>query len=203
MKLLIGSNNHHKILEFSQILADLPVEITFLEKEGITLDPEETGQTFEDNARLKAKAFAEAGGLLTLADDSGLEVDALNGEPGVYSARYGGTAKDDHAGRYRLLLQKLAALNLPDAARTARFRCVIAIASPSGEIQLAEGAVEGLIANEAIGAGGFGYDPVFYLPEFGKTMAQLPPETKNKISHRGRAARAAIPLLLNWPGRLT
>jgi XTP/dITP diphosphohydrolase len=201
MKLLIGSNNHHKIGEFSQIFADLPVEITFLEKEGITLDPEETGRTFEENAILKAKAFAEVSGLVTLADDSGLEVDALNGEPGVYSARYGGKAKDDHAGRNRLVLAKLADLNLQDAARTARFRCVIAIASPSGEVQLAEGAVEGVIAHQAMGDGGFGYDPIFYLPEFGKTLAQLPAETKNKISHRGRAARAAVPLLLNWNSR--
>jgi XTP/dITP diphosphohydrolase len=201
MKLLIGSNNHHKIGEFSQIFADLPVEITFLEKEGITLDPEETGRAFEENAILKAKAFAEVSGLVTLADDSGLEVDALNGEPGVYSARYGGKAKDDHAGRNRLVLAKLADLNLQDAARTARFRCVIAIASPSGEVQLAEGAVEGVIAHQAMGDGGFGYDPIFYLPEFGKTLAQLPAETKNKISHRGRAARAAVPLLLNWNSR--
>jgi XTP/dITP diphosphohydrolase len=201
MKLLIGSNNHHKIGEFSQIFADLPVEITFLEKEGITLDPEETGRTFEENAILKAKAFAEVSGLVTLADDSGLEVDALNGEPGVYSARYGGKAKDDHAGRNRLVLAKLADLNLQDAARTARFRCVIAIASPSGEVQLAEGAVEGVIAHQAMGDGGFGYDPIFYLPEFGKTLAQLPAETKNKISHRGRAARATVPLLLNWNSR--
>jgi len=195
MKLLIASNNAGKVREYGQIFAELPFEVTYLEQEGITLDPAETGQTFAENAIIKAQAFAQAGGLLTLADDSGLEVDALNGEPGVYSARYGQTAKDDHAGRYRIVLDKLAALKLTDQARTARFRCVIAIATPAGRIELAEGAVEGLIAQQPAGSFGFGYDPIFYLPEFAKTMAQLEPAAKNKISHRGRAARQAVPLL--------
>jgi len=195
MKLLIASNNAGKVREYGQIFAELPFEVTYLEQEGISLDPAETGQTFAENAIIKAQAFAQAGGLLTLADDSGLEVDALNGEPGVYSARYGQTAKDDHAGRYRIVLDKLAALKLTDQARTARFRCVIAIATPAGRIELAEGAVEGLIAQQPAGSFGFGYDPIFYLPEFAKTMAQLEPAAKNKISHRGRAARQAVPLL--------
>ena len=194
-KLFIASNNRHKIEEFSQIFAGLPLEVTYPQKEGIDLDPEETGQTFEENAIIKAKAFVEATGLLTLADDSGLEIDALNGEPGVYSARYGQTAKEDHVGRYQLILQELAALNLPDSARTARFRCVIAITTPAGQLELAEGTIEGIITHEPIGQNGFGYDPVFFIPEFNQTMAQLAPDAKNKISHRGRAAKAAIPLI--------
>ncbi len=201
MKLLIASNNVGKIKEFRQIFAELPFEVTYLENEGITLDPEETGETFAENATIKAKAFAEASGLLTLADDSGLEVDALNKEPGVYSARYGGTAKADHAGRYQLVLDKLAALDIPADARTARFRCVIAITHPKditwpdGAVRLAEGVVEGFIARAPVGANGFGYDPIFFVPEFNQTMAQLDSATKNKISHRGRAARAAVSLL--------
>lgn len=195
MKLLIASNNAGKIQEFRQIFSELPFDVTYLEQEGITLDPEETGQTFAENAIIKAQAFAQASGLLTLADDSGLEVDALNGEPGVYSARYGNTPKDDHEGRYQMVLTKLAELNTADEDRTARFRCVIAIAIPDGEVQLAEGAVEGRIAHGPAGSFGFGYDPIFYVPEFDQTMAQLVPATKNKISHRGRAARAAVPIL--------
>jgi XTP/dITP diphosphohydrolase len=194
-KLLIASNNRHKIEEFGRIFADLPFEVTYPHQEGIELDPAETGQTFEENAIIKAKAFVEATGLLTLADDSGLEVDALDGEPGVYSARYGQTAKDDHVGRYQLVLNKLAALDLPEAARTARFRCVIAVAEPGRHIELAQGAIEGYIAPRPVGQHGFGYDPIFFIPEFNRTMAQLPPEIKNKISHRGRAAQAAIPLI--------
>jgi len=196
MKLLIATNNRHKIEEYRQIFADLPLDVTFPALEDLSLDPAETGATFAENAIIKASAFAEAGGLLTLADDSGLEVDALGGEPGVYSARYGDTAKDDHAGRYRLVLDKLR--DVPDDTRTARFKCVIAIAAPDGRIDLAEGAVEGQIAHAPVGENGFGYDPVFYLPEFGQTMAQLDSATKNDISHRGRAAQAARSLLQRW-----
>jgi len=195
MKLLIASNNGGKIKEYRHIFAALPFEVTYLDHEGLILDPEETGTTFAENAIIKAKAFAEASGLLTLADDSGLEVDALDKEPGVYSARYGDTAKEDHEGRYQLVLTRLAALNLPDEARTARFRCVIAIATPEGEVQLAEGTVEGMIAQGPAGENGFGYDPIFFMPEFNQTMAQLDSATKNEISHRGRAARAVIPIL--------
>jgi len=200
MKLLIATNNRHKLREYRQIFASLPLDITSLAEEGITLEPAETGATFAENAAIKARAFARASGLLTLADDSGLEVDALGGEPGVFSARYGDTAREDHAGRYRLVLDKLAALGVPDAARTARFRCVIAIATPEGEVALAEGSVEGRIARAPAGTGGFGYDPIFWLPEYGCTMAQLDPEAKNAISHRGRAAQAAIPLLKKFTG---
>ncbi|MFQ5578869.1 MAG: RdgB/HAM1 family non-canonical purine NTP pyrophosphatase [Anaerolineae bacterium] len=200
MKILIATNNAHKLKEYRQIFAGLPLEVTWPEKEGLTLEPDETGATFAENAALKARAFARAGGLLTLADDSGLEVDALDKEPGVYSARYGGTAKDDHRGRYQLVLKQLAALNLPDRARTARFKCVIAIARPQGPVELVEGTVEGLIARAPAGTGGFGYDPIFWLPELNCTMAQLDPATKNSISHRGRAAQAAIPLLKTLTG---
>ncbi|RME43972.1 MAG: RdgB/HAM1 family non-canonical purine NTP pyrophosphatase [Caldilineae bacterium] len=200
MKLLIATNNRHKLREYRQIFAGLPLNITSPAEEGLRLEPAETGATFAENAALKARAFARASGLLTLADDSGLEVDALGGEPGVFSARYGHTAKEDHAARYRLVLDKLAALGVPDAARTARFRCVIAIATPEGEVMLAEGTVEGRIAHAPAGTGGFGYDPIFWLPEYGCTMAQLDPAAKNAISHRGRAAQAAIPLLAKFTG---
>ncbi|MCB0163468.1 MAG: RdgB/HAM1 family non-canonical purine NTP pyrophosphatase [Anaerolineae bacterium] len=194
-KLLIATNNPHKLEEYREILADLPLTITSLAEEGIDLDPEETGTTFVANAILKAEAFAQASHVLTLADDSGLEVDALNGEPGVYSARYENTAKDDHIGRYQLVLDKLIANNVPWAERTGRFRCVVALATQEGLIGTAEGAVEGYIAYEPKGQNGFGYDPIFYFPEFDQTLAEVPAAQKHTVSHRGRAARAAIPLI--------
>ncbi|MFN8454703.1 MAG: RdgB/HAM1 family non-canonical purine NTP pyrophosphatase [Anaerolineae bacterium] len=195
MKLLIATNNHHKIGELQEILADLPLILTTPSAEGLTLDPEETGLTFEENAIIKAEAFAAASGLLTLADDSGLEVDALGGEPGVYSARYGNTAKDDHPGRYQIVLDKLAALNVPWEQRTARFRCVMALATPERLLGTVEGKGEGLVAYEPKGSGGFGYDPIFFVPEFNQTLAQVPSAQKHSISHRGRAARAAVELI--------
>lgn len=195
MKLLVASNNQDKIREFKQILADLPLDVTYPAELGLTLDPEETGVTFAENAILKAKAFCDESGLITLAGDSGLEVDALNKEPGVYSARYGGLAKDDHVGRCQLVLDKLAHLNLPDEARTARFRCVIAIVTPQGVVATVDGAIEGCINHAPIGENGFGYDPIFLVPDLNKTTAQLDPEAKNKISHRGQAARAAVAVL--------
>lgn len=200
MKLLVATNNADKIKEFEHLLAGLPFEVTYPAHEGLELDPEETGLTFAENALIKARAFAQVSGLLTLADDSGLEVDALNKEPGIYSARYGNTAKHDHAGRCRLVLDKLAALNLPEAARTACFRCVIAIVSPQGRTELTEGVFEGMIAYQPAGENGFGYDPIFFVPEMGMTSAQLAPEVKNRISHRGKAARAAVSLLQTFIG---
>ncbi len=194
-KLLIATNNIHKIEEYQEILADLPFIITHPAKEGLTLDPEETGTTFEENAIIKAKAFAEASGLLTLADDSGLEVDALGGEPGVYSARYGDTAKDDHIGRYQLVLAKLASLNVPWSERTGRFRCVIALATPEKLLGMVDGSVEGFINYEPKGSGGFGYDPVFFFPEFNCTLAEVSSMQKHTVSHRGRAGRAAAAVL--------
>lgn len=196
-KLLIATNNLHKLEEYREIFADLPLTITSLAEEGIELDPEETGTTFVANAILKAEAFAQESHLLTLADDSGLEVDALDGEPGVYSARYGGTAKDDHIGRYQLVLDKLAAQNTPWAERTGRFRCVVVLATQEGIIGTAEGNVEGYIAYEPKGQNGFGYDPVFYFPEFDQTLAEVSSAQKHTVSHRGRAARTAIPLIKN------
>jgi XTP/dITP diphosphohydrolase len=191
--LLVATNNPGKLHEYQEILAGLPVDLVSPAEAGLTLDPEETGSTFAQNAIIKAQTFAQASGLLTLADDSGLEIDALNGEPGIYSARYGQTAKHDHAGRYRLVLEKLA--GLPAEKRTARFKCVVALATGEKVIGTAEGTVEGMITFAPKGDGGFGYDPIFFVPEFGRTMAQLTSAEKNTISHRSQATRAAIPML--------
>ncbi len=193
MKLLIATNNPHKVEEFREIFADLPLEITFPREEGLDFEPEETGNTFEENAIIKATAFAQVSGLLTIADDSGLEVDALGGEPGVYSARYGNTPKNDHRRRYELVLEKLR--DVPDEKRTARFRCALAIVLPRMVVDVVEGTIEGRIAHAPAGSGGFGYDPIFWIPEYGKTLAQVSAAEKHRISHRGRAARAAIPIL--------
>jgi len=192
-KLLIATNNPGKLREYQEILADLPFTLTWPKAEGLTLEPEETGQTFRENAIIKATAFARASGLLTLADDSGLEIDALGGEPGVYSARYGHTAKADHVSRYRLVLEKLT--GILHEQRTARFRCVVAVAKAEQLIGTAEGAIEGVITDEPRGHNGFGYDPIFFVPEFNCTMAEMTSTQKHSISHRARAVRAAWPLL--------
>lgn len=168
------------------------MEITYLGPEGITLEVEETGTSFLENAVLKARRYAQVSGFLTLADDSGLEVDILGGEPGVRSSRYAGPGASD-ADRVQVLLEKLR--DVPWEQRRARFRCVVAIATPDGQVQTAEGECSGIIAFEPRGTHGFGYDPVFYMPEFDATMAELPPEVKNQVSHRARAVRAARPLL--------
>lgn len=195
LKLLLATNNPHKVSEYQEIFAPLQVTLVTLAEEGISLDPEETGVTFAENAILKAEAFAQVTTLPVLADDSGLEVDALGGEPGVYSARYGNTPRDDHTGRYQQVLRKLAAKNVPWAERTGRFRCVVALATPAGLVGTVEGTIEGFISYEPKGSGGFGYDPIFFVPEFNQTLAQLSSAQKHAISHRGRAARAAIPLI--------
>ncbi len=187
IKLLIATRNPGKLREYRELLADLPVILTSLAQEGLTLEVEEEGASYAENARLKAIAYARASGLVTLADDSGLEVEALGGEPGLHSARYEGKASDEE--RYRLLLRRLK--DVPWERRRARFCCAIAIATPEGEVHTAEGMCEGFIAYEPKGKYGFGYDPVFYVPEYGKTMAELPPAVKNRISHRARAARKA------------
>ncbi|MBM4458215.1 MAG: XTP/dITP diphosphatase [Chloroflexi bacterium] len=191
-KLLIATHNLGKVREYRELLVGPPVETTYLDAAGITLEVEETGASFAENTRLKATAYAAASGLLTWADDSGLEVDALDGAPGVYSARYAGHGASD-ADRYRKLLNRLA--GVPWDRRTARFRCVVAIAAPHGAVSMAEGVCEGIIAFGPAGEHGFGYDPVFYLPDLAATLAQLPAEVKNQISHRGRAARAAVQML--------
>jgi len=191
-KLLIATRNKGKVREYEELLASLAVRITYLSAEGIDFEVSETGSTFADNAMQKAQRYARASGLLTLADDSGLEVDALGGEPGVFSARYAGPGASDEQ-RYRLLLERMKRVLWED--RSARFRCVIAVAEPDGETYTAEGVCEGVIALAPEGEHGFGYDPVFYLPEHGQTMAQLAPEVKNRISHRARAARGIKPIL--------
>jgi XTP/dITP diphosphohydrolase len=192
IKLLVATNNPGKVREYDALLEGLPLTLTYLVQEGIDVEVEETGSTFAENARLKAMAYARASDLWTLADDSGLEVDALGGEPGTYSARYAGQGASDED-RYRLLLRKLEGVSW--GQRTARFRCVIAVATPQGEIRTAEGTCEGIIAFEPKGEHGFGYDPVFYMPEHGQTMAELELEVKNRISHRARAAEGARKIL--------
>lgn len=197
MKILVATHNRGKLREYAELLADLSsagqsLEWVSLPDMGITTEVEETGQTFEENAVLKAVAYARTSGLITLADDSGLEVKALNGEPGIFSARYGGPGLDE-VGRYRLLLERLK--DVPDERRAARFVCVIAVATPDGRVQTATGIVEGRIAHDPRGNNGFGYDPVFFVEEWGKRMAELPSEVKNRISHRARALEALKPLL--------
>jgi XTP/dITP diphosphohydrolase len=192
-KLLLATNNKGKVREYKSLLREIPFEIVTPSELGITTEIEETGDSFEENARLKATALARESGLLSLADDSGLEVDALGGEPGARSHRYAGEdATDDD--RISYLLVKLS--NVPEGKRSARFRCVIAIAAPDGAVELCSGECPGFITTEPRGYNGFGYDPVFYLPELGKTMAELTPEEKNKISHRARAAEKAREVLL-------
>jgi XTP/dITP diphosphohydrolase len=193
MELLIATGNPGKVREYDELFAGLPITCISPAEIGIHLQVDESGTTYAENATIKAVAFARASGRVTLADDSGLDVDALDGRPGVHSARYGGPGLGD-ADRWRSLLKEL--VDVPWEERTARFRCVIAVASPEGEVTTVNGTCEGVIAFSAAGEGGFGYDPVFYLPDYGCTMAQLPAGVKNQISHRGRAAEAARPVLL-------
>lgn len=192
-QLLVATHNRGKVAEFTDILADSRITWLSLDDAGIVDDVEETGATFYENAALKAVAYARQSGLLTLADDSGLEVDALGGKPGVQTARFGGAGLSP-SDRYHLLLDAL--VGIPEADRTARFHCAIVLALADGTILgSADGICEGRIAFEPAGDGGFGYDPVFYLPERGLTMAQLPAAEKHRISHRGRATSAIGPLL--------
>ena len=192
VRLLVATHNKGKLREYKALLQDLPVTLTYLDEVGIHEDVPETGKTFAENAIQKARAYAAMSGLLTLADDSGLEVDALGGAPGVHSVRYAGPGATDED-RIQKLLRELD--GVPPDKRTARFRCVIAVATPEGQVYTADGAVEGVIIDTPRGSHGFGYDPVFFLPERGKTMAELPPEEKNRISHRARAAEAIKPVL--------
>jgi XTP/dITP diphosphohydrolase len=191
-KLLLGTNNQAKIREYRSLLPDLDHKLVTLSENGIQVEVEEVGDSLEENARLKATIIAAKSRLLTLADDSGLEVDALGGEPGRLSARYAGENASD-AERIAYLLKRMN--GVPQEKRTARFRCVIALATPGGKVKLCSGECPGLITFEPRGEHGFGYDPIFYLPELGKTMAELSLEQKNKISHRGRAAREAARVL--------
>ena len=194
-KLLIATNNAGKIAEFRELLDGCGWELATPGDLGLKLAVPEDGRSYEENARKKALQYARASGLVSLADDSGLEVDALGGRPGIFSARYAGADRTDEE-RVQKLLEELA--NVPDAKRTARFRAVIAIADPSGRVETADGMVEGMIARAPRGANGFGYDPVFLLPDRGLTTAELPSAEKHAISHRGIAARKARALLEEW-----
>ena len=182
MKVVLASHNKKKMVEMKTILSAMGVEVLSQADVGVDLEPEETGTTFAENAAIKAQAVMEATGLPAIADDSGLMVDALNGEPGVYSARYGGPELDD-AGRYRLLLENLRG----QTPRTAKFVSVITCCFPNGDVITARGECPGTIAFAPMGEGGFGYDPVFFIPGLKKTFAQLSAQEKNAISHRGRA----------------
>ncbi len=191
-KLLLATTNQGKLREYHRLFVDLPLELVAPGDIGSTLEVEEDASTFAENARLKAVAFAAESGLAALADDSGLEVDALDGEPGTRSARYAGDDAGD-ADRIAFLLERMT--DVPWEKRTARFCCVIAFARPDGAVRYCSGECRGKIASEPRGEHGFGYDPVFFLPELGRTMAELSPEEKDRISHRGEAAREAHDLL--------
>jgi XTP/dITP diphosphohydrolase len=191
-KLLLATSNPGKIREYRFLLDDPGYKITTLTEEGIAKVVTESGNNYEQNARLKAITYAKSSQLIALADDSGLEVDALNGEPGVKSARFAGEAATD-ADRVNILLAKLN--DIPWERRTACFKCVIAIATSEGQPKICYGECRGMIAFEARGENGFGYDPIFFLPEIGKTMAELPLEMKNQISHRARASQKARQVL--------
>ena len=191
--LLVATSNRGKLRELRSLLPD--IDVVSPDQIDLDLRVEETGSTYAANARLKARAHAAASGLVSNADDSGLEVDALAGDPGVRSARYGSEELDDR-GRCRLLLDHLADTPCPEA-RTARFRCVLVAAAPDGRECQAEGTCEGLIHPRLAGEGGFGYDPVFFVPDLGKTMAQIPAAVKNRISHRCQAIRTIRPHLVS------
>lgn len=185
-KIVVGSRNSGKIREIQAVLADLPYCVTGLPDQMIP-DAEETGTTFQENAILKARYYCQHTGEYCLADDSGLEVDALDGAPGVYSARYAGEQASDEENNQKLLSALTA---IPMQRRTARFRSVLALAGPDGSLMLAEGVCEGIVLFEARGTGGFGYDPLFLMPDQRKTLAEMTLAGKNLVSHRGNALRA-------------
>ena len=191
-RLLVATGNPGKVLELAELLRDVPFTLVSLRDLGLPTEIEEPADTFEGNAVIKAETYARMSGLLTMADDSGLEVDALDGAPGVHSKRFAGDdASDDD--RTALVLQRLG--QTPWERRTARYRCVLALAAPGEATVTCEGVCSGIIEYGPRGDGGFGYDPVFYLPEFGKTVAELSLEEKNRVSHRARAAVKAAALL--------
>jgi XTP/dITP diphosphohydrolase len=188
-RLLLATNNRGKVGEYRALLAGCGWEIVTPADIGLELAVDESGPDYATNAKIKAEAFSEASGLLALADDSGIEVDALGGLPGTLSARYAGTDED----RVALLLRQME--GVPPEKRACRFRCVIALAEPAGRVWFTEGEREGLVAEAPRGENGFGYDPIFYLPDRGCTIAELPSDEKNATSHRGRAAQKACALL--------
>lgn len=183
-RIIFATGNADKMREIREILADLPVQVVSMKEAGIQADIVENGKSFAENAVIKAKAIMEMTGEVVLADDSGLEIDYLNKEPGIYSARYMG---EDTSYRVKNanLIERLS--GVPDEKRTARFVCAIAAAFPDGTVKITEGTIEGRIGYEEKGENGFGYDPIFYVPEYGCSTAQLSEEEKNKISHRGKA----------------
>jgi XTP/dITP diphosphohydrolase len=192
-QLVIATHNRGKVIEYRDLLKDIPVALLSLGDVGIEEDVEETGTSFEENAWLKASTYSRLSGLLTLSDDSGLEVDALGREPGIYTARYGGEQCANFEERVRLLLRNLE--DVPWERRTARFKCVMAVSGPEGRIGSVVGSVAGMIKYQPAGTEGFGFDPVFYLPSYGRTMAQLTLTEKNAISHRSDATRKARAVL--------
>ena len=187
MKVVLASKNRHKLEEISKITEKFDIELILQSELGVDIDVEETGTTFEENSFLKADAVMKATGLPALADDSGIAVDALNGEPGVYSARYGFDESLDDWGRLELLLKNTE--NVPDGQRQAQFVCVITMVTPDGKTIQARGEIHGELTREAKGENGFGYDPIFYYPPLGKTTAELSPEEKNQVSHRANALK--------------
>ena len=197
-KLLLATNNKAKVREYKSLLQDLSFELVTLAEEGISTVVDEVGENMEENARLKATILASESQLMAMADDSGLEVDALGGEPGTLSHRYAGEGASDED-RINFLLSRLS--NVPWESRSACFKCVIAVATPAGEVELCYGKCPGIITFEPRGDQGFGYDPVFYLPEFDKTMAELSLEVKNQVSHRGEAARGVPAVLERLTGK--
>ena len=187
MKVVLASKNKHKLVEISKITEKFGIELVLESELGVDIDVEETGTTFEENSFLKAEAVMKATGLPALADDSGIAVDALNGEPGVYSARYGFDDSLDDWGRVYLLLKNTE--HVPDEQRKAQFVCVITMVTPEGQTIQARGEVHGFLTREPRGENGFGYDPIFYYPPLGMTTAELSPEQKNEISHRANALK--------------
>lgn len=192
MKVVLATRNAGKVREIEDILAPHGFEVISLQEFPEIGEIIEDGSTFKENAMIKATTVAGYTGLIALADDSGLEVDALDGAPGIHSSRFAGEEKDDQANN-RKLLELIS--DIPAEQRTARFKCVVAIAEPDGWVHLAEGSCEGIIINEPRGEGGFGYDPLFYVPDYDKTFAELDPAIKNKISHRARALEGAVDIL--------
>ena len=191
-RLIFATGNENKMVEIREILGDLPLEILSMKQAGIRADIEENGTSFEENALIKAREVCRLAGEMVLADDSGLEIDYLNGEPGIYSARYMGE-NTSYRVKNKNLMERLE--GVPNEKRTARFVCAIAAVFPDGKELVVRGTVEGIIGYEERGENGFGYDPIFYLPERGLTTAELPPEEKNSISHRGNALRKMKELL--------
>lgn len=188
MKVVLASKNPHKLVEISKITEKFDIELVMESDLGVDIDVEETGTTFEENSFLKANAVMQATGLPALADDSGIAVDALNGEPGVYSARYGFDDTLDDWGRLQLLLKNTE--HVPDGQRQAQFVCVITLVTPQGQVIQARGEVHGELLRAPAGEGGFGYDPIFYYPPYGKSLAEVSAEEKNQVSHRASALKA-------------